>query len=80
MQFADVMTDATVPVKWLSGSNPNAEKLAFVKRATPALLDLARQLLGYDVNVCLRSCALKYTCRPSYIRLVRLFRSEKSAC
>eukprot|EP00892_Ulva_mutabilis_P003482 jgi/Ulvmu1/1505/UM011_0235.1 len=51
LAFADVTEDATVPVKWQAGVTPTSEKLAFLKRAAPDLLDIARQLLGYDINV-----------------------------
>lgn len=52
------MADVIVPVKWLGGSKPSIEKLALLKRAAPDLLDVARQLLGYDINVCLTSSLL----------------------
>lgn len=66
MQFADVVADVCVPVKWLAGSNPSLEKLVFLRRAVPSLLDMARQLLGYDINVCLSvTCCNK--CNPALI-------------
>lgn len=53
VQVADVWGDLTVPVKWLDGSKPNSEKMKLLKCATPNLLDLARQLLGEDISVCI---------------------------
>lgn len=65
VQFADVMADVTVSVKWLAGSKPSSGKLVFLRHAVPNLLDMARQLLGYDINVCLSGACCSKCCVPS---------------
>lgn len=42
-----------VHVKWLFGAQATLERVHLLRRATPYMLDFARQLCGADVGVCL---------------------------
>lgn len=56
MQVVDldglIAAELSVQVKWLFGAQATPERIDLLRRATPYMLDYARQMCGCDVRVC----------------------------